>query len=332
MMIVLDGHALNPGDLTWEPLAALGHLTVYSSTPISEVPLRAKDAFAVFTNKTVLHRDTLRQMPNLKYIGILATGVNVVDVSAARELGITVTNVPGYSTDSVAQLAMAHLLNLSFHLSEHVHSVKDGLWTRCSDFCYRLAPMMELIGKTFGVIGFGDIGRAAARIAQAFGMKILVYTPSRCKSNGTLEKPCFREMFGFRDEEILFVDLDTLLQHSDAVSIHCPLTGSNRKFLGREQFSRMKPTAFLINTARGPLIDEDALADALHSGQIAGAGLDVLSMEPPSPENPLLTAKNCYITPHAAWGTMEARLRLVSLVAENFRAFLNGHPINDVIE
>ena len=332
-LVVLDGLALNPGDLEWDELASIGELVVYSSTPKEEIPIRAKDAFAVFTNKTVLHRDTLERMPELKYIGIQATGINVVDVVAAKELGITVTNVPSYGTNSVAQLAMAHLLNLSFHLTAHVNSVADGDWSRCSDFCYRLTPMVELHGKTFGIIGFGEIGQAAAKFAQAFGMKLLAYTvfmPSGKESTGTLQNPCKRESFGPMNEEILFVDLETVLKESDVISVHCPLTDSNGKFLGKEQFAMMKPTAFLINTARGPLIDEEALAEALNSGKIAGAGLDVLSQEPPHMGNPLLTASNCYITPHSAWGTVEARMRLMTQVAANLQAFLAGKPINVV--
>ena len=329
-LVVLDGLALNPGDLRWDLLEAIGELAVYPATPVSEVPLRAADALAVFTNKTLLRRETLEQMPNLKYIGIQATGINVVDVAAARELGITVTNVPQYSTESVAQLAVAHMLNLSFHLSTHVNSVRDGDWTTCSDFCYRLTPMIELAGKTLGVIGFGEIGRATACIAQAIGMQMIVYTPSRCRGVGTLESPCAREAFGPTQQEIKFVDLETLMSASDVVSLHCPLTDSNRGMISRERIALMKRSAFLINTARGPLIDEAALAEALDAERIAGVGLDVLSTEPPAEANPLLYAKNCYITPHCAWGTIEARSRLMVQAAANLQAFLNGKPINVV--
>lgn len=328
-LVVLDGQALNPGDLQWDHLQAIGDLTVYRATSEAEIPVRAADALAVFTNKTVLRRKTLEQMPNLKYIGIQATGINVVDVAAARDLGIIVTNVPQYSTESVAQLAVAHMLNLSFHLSLHVNSVRNGDWVASDDFCYRLAPMVELAGKTLGVVGFGEIGRATARIAQAIGMRIIAYTPSRCQKAGNLETPCAREPFG-PSGEVTFVDLDTLMAESDVISLHCPLTDSNRGMISRERIAMMKRSAFLINTARGPLIDETALAEALDEGRIAGAGLDVLSKEPPAESNPLLYAKNCDITPHSAWGTIEARSRLMVQVAANLQAFLDGKPINVV--
>lgn len=329
-LVVLDGLAVNPGDLSWEHLQAIGELEVYPATPVDEIPVRAADALAVFTNKTVLRRETLEKMPNLKYIGVQATGVNVVDVAAARELGITVTNVPRYSTMSVAQLTMAHMLNLAFHLNVHIDSVRHGDWSACDDFCYRLTPMIELVGKTLGLVGFGEIGRATARIAQAMGMQVIAYTPSRCKTAGNLNAPCGRETFGPMCEEIRFVDLDTIITESDFVSLHCPLTEDNRGLLSRERIARMKPTAFVINTARGPLIDEAALAEALNEGRIAGAGLDVLSQEPPPESNPLLHAKNCYVTPHSAWGTIQARSRLMIAVADNLQAFLDGHPVNVV--
>ena len=329
-LVVLDGLALNPGDLTWEHLQAIGNLEVYPATPVDEIPVRAADALAVFTNKTVLHRETLLKMPQLKYIGVQATGVNVVDIDAARELGITVTNVPQYSTASVAQLTMTHMLNLAFHLCKHVDSVRGGDWSACDDFCYRLTPMIELTGKTLGLVGFGEIGRATARIAQAMGMRVIAYTPSRCKTAGNLVTPCGREIFAPMQEEVTFADLDTIVAQSDVISLHCPLTESNRGLLSRERIARMKPTAFVINTARGPLIDEAALAEALNEGRIAGAGLDVLSHEPPPESNPLLHAKNCYITPHSAWGTIEARSRLMVEVARNLQAFLDGKPVNVV--
>jgi len=330
-IVILDDHALNPGDLNdWETLRKIGDVTLYRSTPVAEIPVRAADAVAVFTNKTLLYRETLKQLPKLKYIGIQATGVNVVDLAAAREFGITVTNVPKYSTESVAQLTIAHILNLSFHLSKHIESVRNGDWSRNDDFCYRLTPMIEIAGKTLGIVGFGEIGRATARIALSLGMKILVHTPSRCQTVGNLQSPCARELFGAEQKEILFVDFDTLLSESDFVSLHCPLTDSNFQMLSRERIAKMKPTAFVINTARGPLIDEAALADALNENRLAGAGLDVLSKEPPPKSNPLLTAKNCYITPHSAWGTKEARIRLMEQSAANFRAFLDGKPVNVV--
>ena len=330
-LVVLDGLALNPGDLKWEHLEAIGDLEVYPATPIAEIPIRAAGALAVFTNKTVLHRETLERMPDLKYIGVQATGFNVVDIAAARDLGITVTNVPSYSTESVAQLAMAHILNLSFHLNKHIQSVRHGDWSACSDFCYRLTPMIELAGKTLGIIGFGEIGRATARMAQAFGMRIIAYTPSRCKVPGNLSSPCDCEIIVPMQQEVLFVDIDTLIAESDVVSLHCPLTETNRGLLSRERIAKMKPSAFVINTARGPLIDEAALAEALNERRIAGAGLDVLSQEPPPESNPLLTAHNCYITPHSAWGTVEARSRLMVQVAANLQAFLDGKPVNVIV-
>ena len=346
-LVVLDGQALNPGDLQWNPLEAVGELVVYPATPVAEIPVRAADAFAVFTNKTVLQRETLEQLPRLKYIGVQATGVNVVDVAAARELGITVTNVPSYSTESVAQLAMAHILNLSFHLSMHIESVQRGKWSACDDFCYRLTPMIELAGKTLGIVGFGEIGRATARIAQAFGMRISAYTPGRCPSSlptgvqdagpellagvPTLTPHLYPLSPNPYSLIPRFTDLDTLMSESDIVSLHCPLTETNRGLLSRERIAKMKPTAFVVNTARGPLIDEAALAEALNAGRIAGAGLDVLSHEPPPESNPLLTARNCYITPHSAWGTVEARTRLMVQVAANLQAFLDGHPIHVVM-
>ncbi|MDR1492451.1 MAG: D-2-hydroxyacid dehydrogenase [Planctomycetaceae bacterium] len=330
-IVILDGCALNPGDLgDWDALRAIGQVELYPVTPIAEIPARAADADVVITNKVALSRETLRQLPRLKYIGVPATGVNVVDLTAARELGITVANVPKYSTESVAQLTIAHILNLSFHLSKHIDSVRNGDWSRNENFCYRLTPMIELSGKTLGIVGFGEIGRATALVAQSLGMKIIVFTPSRSQSAGDLRSPCARELFGASRQEILFVDFDTLLSESDFVSLHCPLTDSNRQMLSRERIARMKPTAFVVNTARGLLIDEAALADALNENRIAGAGLDVLSQEPPLESNPLLTAKNCYISPHSAWGTIEARLRLMEQTAANLRLFLDGKPINVV--
>ncbi|MDR1384770.1 MAG: D-2-hydroxyacid dehydrogenase [Planctomycetaceae bacterium] len=330
-IVILDGHALNPGDLgDWDALRAIGQVELYPVTPIASIPSRAADAVVVITNKVVLSRETLRQLPCLKYIGVPATGVNIVDLLAARELGITVTNVPKYSTESVAQLTIAHILNLSFHLSQHIESVRNGDWSRNENFCYRLTPMLETSGKTLGIVGFGEIGRATARIAQSLGMNILVYTPSRCQHPGDLHSPCARELFGASRQEILFVDFDALLSESDFVSLHCPLTDSNHQMLSRERIARMKPTAFVINTARGLLIDEAALADALNEKRIAGAGLDVLSQEPPLESNPLLTANNCYISPHSAWGTREARLRLMEQTAANLRSFFDGNPIHVV--
>lgn len=316
-MVVLDGKAFNPGDLSWKPLEAFGNLTVYDRSAEPQIEGRAANAQAVFTNKTPLPAETLERLPKLRYIGILATGYNHVDVDAAQRLGIVVSNVPGYSTDSVAQLTFALLLDLSFRLDRHTEAVREGAWCRSEQFCFWNTPLVELHGLTFGAIGFGAIGRAVAVIARAFGMHVQTWTPRL--SVGT-------EPF----EGVRAVDLETLLRTSDVVSLHCPLTPDNHGFLNAERIAMLKPGAFVLNTARGPLIDEQALANALNEGRIAGAGLDVLSQEPPPEGNPLLSARNCLITPHLAWGTLAARARLMDRVAENLGAFLRGTPENVV--
>lgn len=316
-LVVLDGKAFNPGDLSWQPLEAFGDLTVHDRSEGPEVALRAAEADAVFTNKTLLPAETLKRLPRLRYIGILATGFNHIDVAAAGRLGITVTNVPGYSTDSVAQLTFALLLDLTFRLDRHVASVHSGEWCRSEQFCYWHTPLVELRGLTFGTIGFGAIGRAVAVLARAFGMNVQAWTPRLAVGS----EPA---------EGVRAVTLETLLGTSDVVSLHCPLNDANRGFLNAERIAMMKPTAFLLNTARGPLIDERALAEALNQDRLAGAGLDVLSQEPPPEDNPLLTAKNCLMTPHLAWGTLAARNRLMQCVADNYGAFLRGAPKNVV--
>lgn len=314
-IVVLDGYALNPGDLSWAELQSLGPCTIHDRTAPDLVVSRACDAQIVLTNKTVLLRATLAQLPKLKYVGVMATGYNVVDVEAAKSQGIAVTNVPAYSTMSVAQVAFAHLLNLSLHVGQHAEGVRGGQWTASPDFAYWDWPLVELDGLTLGLVGFGQIGRAMARIARAFGMKVLVATRT---APATLP------------EGVELCDLDRLFAESDAVSLHCPLTPETTQLVNARRLEQMKPTAFLINTGRGGLVDEAALADALNQGRIAGAGVDVLSTEPPQADNPLLSARNCHITPHFAWATTAARKRLMAVVVANVRAFLAGTPHNIV--
>jgi glycerate dehydrogenase len=290
---ILDGHALNPGDLDWHCFEKFGKLTVYPRSASELVMERAADSEIVLTNKVTFDETVLSQLPKLKYIGIFATGYNVVDVEVARQHGITVTNIPKYSTDSVVQLTFAHLLNLTFNLSEHTQSVRNGDWCRSIDFCYWNGSLVELADRTFGVVGYGTIGKKVAILANAFGMKPIAYGP--------------RLLPGDRDGAVRFVDFDELLKTSDVVSLHCPLKDNNHGMIGDAQLAKMNPTAFLLNLSRGSLLDESAVAVALNSSRIAGAGLDVLSTEPPSPTNPLIGAKNCFITPHIACGTLAAR-------------------------
>ena len=313
---ILDGHALNPGDLDWSCFERFGKLTVYPRSEPELVIERAADSEVIFTNKVIFNESVLAQLPKLKYIGVFATGYNVVDVEAARRRGITVTNIPKYSTDSVVQLTFAHLLNLTFKLSEHTESVRNGDWSRSIDFCYWNGSLVELAGLTFGIVGYGTIGKKVANLAEAFGM-----IPVAC---GPRLTP------GEQDGVVRFVSFDELLATSDVVSLHCPLKDDNREMIGVAQLAKMKRTVFLLNLSRGPLLDEAAVADALNSGRIAGAGLDVLSTEPPSPTNPLTGAKNCFITPHCAWGTLAARQRLLQIAVDNLQAFLEGKPQNVV--
>lgn len=314
-IVVLDGYTLNPGDLSWDGLHALGFCEVYDRTPPEQTVARAAEADVILTNKTILDRAVLDQLPKLKYIGVLATGYNVVDTVAARERRIPVTNVPTYGTRSVAQMVFAHLLNLTQRVGHHAQAAGVGRWTASVDFCFWDYPLLELNGMTMGIVGFGRTGRATAKIAHAFGMKLLVHdsvTPSDLPNSGQ------------------FADLRRLFRESDVVSLHCPLTPQTENLVNAERLALMKKTAFLINTSRGPVVDEHALADALNAGQIAGAGLDVLRQEPPAADNPLLRAKNCYITPHIAWATRSARARLMDTAVENVKAFLEGKPQNVV--
>ena len=313
---ILDGHALNPGDLNWSCFEKFGKLTVYPRSAMELVIERAADSEIILMNKVAFNESVLAQLPKLKYIGIFATGYNVVDVEAARRRGIVVTNIPKYSTDSVVQLTFAHLLNLTFKLGEHTESVRNGDWCRSIDFCYWNGPLVELADLTFGVVGYGAIGKKVAILADAFGMNPIACSP--------------RLSPGERDGAVRFVNFDELLKESDVVSLHCPLKDDNHGMINAAQLAKMKPTAFLLNLARGSLLDEAAVAEALNSGCIAGAGLDVLSTEPPSPTNPLIGAKNCFITPHIAWGTLAARQRLLKIAIENLQAFLDGRPQNVV--
>lgn len=314
-IVVLDGYTLNPGDLTWDDLKVLGPCEIYDRTGPTQVLERARGAEIVLTNKTVLTSAAIGQLPELRYIGVLATGYNVVDIEAARQGGICVTNVPTYGTASVAQMVLAHLLHFTQHVGEHSRSVHNSDWSRSLDFCYWSYPLVELAGLTMGIVGLGRIGRAVAQLALAIGMKVIYFDVA--------PRPAV-------PAEAAAVDLDTLLRTSDVVSLHCPLTADNRGFVDRRRLAMMKPTAYLINTSRGPLIDEPALAEALNRERIAGAGLDVLCEEPPRSDNPLLHAKNCTITPHIAWATRAARQRLLDIAVANVRAFLQGTPQNVV--
>ena len=314
-IVVLDAFTTNPGDLRWAALQALGDCAIHERTPPDQIVPRARSATIVLTNKTILDRPTLANLPHLRYLGVLATGYNVVDLAAARARGIVVTNVPGYATPSVVQLTFALLLELTHHVGQHAQGVREGRWCRSADFCYWDTPLVELDQLTLGLVGFGKIGRAVAAAARAFGMKLLVHTPR------PLPHP---------PDDVQPVSLEALLTRSDVVSLHCPLTPETQHLIDQPRLALMKPTAFLLNTGRGPLVDEVALAAALNAGRIAGAGLDVLALEPPPPTNPLLTAKNCLITPHLGWATQAARRRLIALAAANVRAFLAGSPQNVV--
>lgn len=314
-IVVLDGHTLNPGDLSWEELRALGPCTIHERTPATEIVARCADAGIVITNKAPFSRETLLALPKLRYIGVTATGYNIIDTSAAQERKVTVTNVPAYGTRSVAQHTLALLLELTQYAGRHSESARAGGWARSPDWCYWEQPLVELDGLTMGIVGFGRIGRAVAELAQAFGMKVITAVSPRAK-----EIP----------HNVSVVDLDYLFATSDVVSLHCPLLPATKELVNAARLARMKPTAFLLNTSRGPLIDEAALAAALNASRLAGAGLDVLSSEPPRPDHLLLAAKNCIITPHIAWATRAARERLMRVAVENVRAFIAGNAQNVV--
>lgn len=312
-IVVLDGFCLNPGDLEWTAFEQLGELTVYDRTPANLVVERSKDADALLTNKTVLNADNMSQIPNLKYVGVLATGYNVVDLEYAASRGVAVTNIPAYSTASVAQMVFAHILNITNSVEHHSQMVHNGAWSSSIDFCFWDRPQVELAGKTIGLVGLGNTGMATARIALAFGMKVIAVTTKKNLPNG-----------------IKSVSYNELWQQSDIVSLHCPLSADTRHLVNSSTIAQMKPSAIVINTGRGPLIDEQALADALNSGRIAAAAVDVLSTEPPAADNPLLTARNCQITPHIAWATREARERLMDIAFANLKAFAEDRPTNVV--
>lgn len=309
---ILDGYSLNPGDLDWSPVERLGDVTLFDRTPADKIVERAADADIVLTNKVPFSADTLRQLPRLRFICVLATGYNIIDTEAAARQGVVVANIPAYSTMSVAQMAFAHILNITNHVASYAREVADGKWTNCPDFCFWDSALTELAGKTMGIVGLGNTGMATARIAVAMGMKVVALTS---KSADTLP------------EGITPAPLDDVLASADVVSLHCPLTPSTRHLINAASIAKMKPSAILINTGRGPLVDEQAIADALNGGRLAAFGADVLSQEPPRGDNPLLSARNCFLTPHIAWATLEARTRLMSTATENVRQFIAGEPV-----
>ncbi|MCT4619539.1 MAG: D-2-hydroxyacid dehydrogenase [Marinisporobacter sp.] len=315
-IVVLDGYTLNPGDLTWEGLEELGEVTVYDRTPEEKIIERVGNAEIIYINKTVLKRETLEKLSHVKFIGVLATGYNVVDAEAAKELGIVATNIPTYGTQAVAQFTFALLLEICHHVGEHNLSVKRGEWSKSIDFCYWKYPLMELAGKTMGIIGLGRIGQEVAKIAQAFGMYVVAFANHPQKE--------------LENEKLKYVDMDTLFEKSDVISLHCPLFENTRGMINKENIAKMKDGVMILNTSRGALIVENDLAEALNSGKVAGAGVDVLSEEPAAMDNPLLTAKNCIITPHIAWAPKEARERLMNIAIDNLKEFLAGKPINMV--
>ena len=314
-LVILDAYATNPGDLSWAPVEALADCTVNDRTPPADVLAQIGDASAVMLNKAVLDARTISAAPNLAYVGILATGCNTIDLAAAKTRGLVVTNVPGYSTASVAQHTLALVLELTNQVARHSTDARAGGWTRNPDYCYRLTPQIELAGLTLGIVGFGQIGQAVARIAQALGLRVLAHR------RDTSQPP---------PPGVAYVSLDRLFSESDVVSLHCPLTPATAGLVNAARLAQMKPGAFLINTSRGPLVAEADLAAALRAGRLAGAAVDVLSTEPPAPDNPLLAAPNCIVTPHLAWATDAARRRLIGIAADNLRAFISGRPINIV--
>ena len=314
-IVILDGHTLNPGDLSWKAFEELGEVVVYERSSPEQVIERSLDCDVLITNKAIVSSQAIEGADNLKYIGVTATGVNIVDIDAASEKGVPVCNVVGYGRDSVAQMVFAHVLNLVHRLARQSNDVRKGGWSASSDFCYWLHPALELSGLTFGIIGLGEIGQSVSRIAQGFGMKVIAFTrdESRVPPDGVTWK-----------------SLDKLFTESDFISLHSPLTPETENIVNRSNISKMKPSAYILNTGRGQLIDEHALAEALNSGRIAGAGLDVLSAEPPKADNPLLSSKNCFVTPHIAWATKAARERLMQMSADNLKAFASGSIVNRV--
>ena len=316
-IVILDAFTSNPGDLSWDAIEELGELTVYDRTIPEEVLERCTGSEIIFTNKVILNSETIEKLPELKYIGVLATGTNVVDLNFAKERGICVTNIPGYSTDSVVQHILALMLHFSSRVSVHNDAVQKGDWVNSIDFSFTLGSLNELSGKTLGIIGLGTIGRKLARVADAMGMKIVAAHQS---SMDRLELPY----------EVEWLPVDEVFALADFISLNCPLTSETEKVVNAEHLKKMKSSAIVINTGRGPLVNEQALADALNNETIAGAGLDVLSTEPPAGDNPLLSAKNCVITPHIAWASREARARLIAIAADNLSSFLSKIPQNVV--
>ncbi|NJD04504.1 MAG: D-2-hydroxyacid dehydrogenase [Ruminiclostridium sp.] len=315
-IVCLDGYTLNPGDLRWDDVKSIGEFVLYDRTPKELIEERSLGSEILLTNKTPLSAEAIGKLPGLKYIGVLATGYNVVDIKAAAQNGIVVTNVPTYGTYSVAQFVMALLLELCHHVQHHSDAVREGKWSKCTDFCFWNYPLIELAGKTMGIIGFGRIGRQVANIASALGMNIIA--ADSYKSNAP-------DMENFK-----WAEIPELLKESDVVSLHCPLFPETEKLINKDTINLMKPSSFLINTSRGGLVVDTDLAEALNSGRLAGAGLDVLSIEPPAADNRLLTTRNCLVTPHIAWATKEARARLMDTVVENIKAFVAGNPVNVV--
>jgi len=317
-IVILDGYTENPGDLSWEGFEKIGELTVYDRTPVSdeeEIIRRIGDAEIVLLNKTKITRKVIESSPNMKYLGILATGYNNVDGAAARERGIPFTNIPTYGTAAVGQFAIAMLLEICHRIGHHDRAVKEGRWENCPDFCFWDYPLMELAGKTFGIIGLGRIGKAAARIAGALGMEVIAHDIAQNEEGAQLAR---------------YVSRDELYARSDVVSLHCPLFPETEGTINKESIAKMKDGVIIINTARGPLVAEQDLADALNSGKVYAAGTDVVSVEPIKGDNPLLKAKNCYITPHIAWAARESRSRLMDIAVDNLKAFLAGNPVNVV--
>lgn len=314
-IVVLDGYAATPGDLSWDDLKTLGTCKIYDRTSPAELLERASNAEAILTNKVAITAEVIASLPLLKYIGVLATGYNIVDIKAAKDRGIIVTNIPAYSTDSVAQMVFAHLLNITQRVQHYTDEIRNGRWSNSEDFCFWDTPLIELRGKKIGLVGLGHTGFSTARIAFGFGMQVYAYT-----SKSPFQLP----------PEIKKMEMDELFSQCDIISLHCPLTESTHELVNARRLSLMKPTAILINTGRGPLINEQALADALNQGTLFAAGLDVLTQEPPHKDNPLLTAKNCYITPHIAWASKAARQRLMQIMLDNIKAYIDGKPINNV--
>ncbi|MFO8008413.1 MAG: D-2-hydroxyacid dehydrogenase [Candidatus Brocadiia bacterium] len=314
-IVVLDGHALNPGDLSWEPLRELGECAVHDRTPPELVPERAAGASIVLTNKTVLDAALIAQLPKLRCLGVLATGYDVVDVEAATERGVVVTNVPAYASDSVAQLVFAHILEHTHHVAAHSAGVHQSRWAGSEDFAYWDYPLIELAGLTMGIIGLGRIGRAVAGVARAFGMDVIAH--DKIEPDET-------------PDGVRMVDMATVFAESDVLTLHVPLTPETEGLVNADRLAMMKPTALLINASRGPLVDQEALAEALEAGRIGGAGIDVLATEPPQPDNPLIGAHGCTVTPHIGWATVAARQRLMDVAVDNVRSFLQGRPQNVV--